>query len=84
MGCNDYYDPVRDRRDERWRANTELIKRSNCELVIYQDTYVSCKECGAMVWTGKLHDEDDLPMVRAHRQWHERLEQFENAAWRSM
>lgn len=84
MGCNDFYDPVRERSDNRWRANLDLIKRSNCEQIRHKDSYVSCKECGAMIWTGRLQDEDELPMVIAHHKWHVQTRQTGDAARHSI
>ena len=72
MGCNDYYDPSRERGDERWRDNNTLVNRSGCKRITAggADFYVVCCDCGAMVWTGDLRREDDLPFVRVHHHWH--------------
>jgi hypothetical protein len=75
MGCNDYYDPSREREDKNWRRNNELINRSNCKRfrTAGSNDYVGCCECGAMVFTGDLWQEEDLPWVRAHHHWHSLL-----------
>lgn len=71
MGCRDYYDPAYEREQKRWRENNTLINRSNCKRISGRvDEHVACCDCGAMIWTGDLFREDDLPFVRAHHHWH--------------
>ncbi len=74
MGC-DYDDPSREWRDRNWTRNNKLINASDCKRIagsIPKD-YVACCACGAMIWTGDLREERDLPFVRVHRHWHEQM-----------
>lgn len=80
MGCNDYYDPARDRENERWRTNTALLDELGFATVfvssrgLYGSAIAAlCPECSAMVWCGDLRREDDLPWARAHNEWHQQL-----------
>lgn len=73
MGC-DFIDPGRDRRDANWRSNNDLVNRSGCKRIVGKaQDYVACCHCGAMVWTGDLWEESDLPFVRVHHHWHASL-----------
>lgn len=79
MGCSDYYDPARDREDERWRINTQTLKELRFGFRFIEtgraslgDTAIAlCHTCGAMVWCGDLRRIEDLPDVSKHHQWHQ-------------
>lgn len=71
MGCDDYYDPIDDRKRKLWDQNCALIHELNF-LGPRGDVAVCCT-CSAAVLVGDIHRQDDLPHVRSHREWHDRL-----------
>lgn len=71
MGCDDYYDPSRDREDRLWRENCATIEQNNMiRHYNFGSDFAVCNECGTVVWTGELRRVDALPCVEKHRQWH--------------
>lgn len=81
MGCDDYYDPGSQRRAVNWGRNNKLVNDCGCKRIAGNVAdYVACCKCGAMVWTGSLWEEDDLPFVRVHDHWHELIgDMYESA-----
>lgn len=76
MGCDDYYDPVREREDENWHRNENTLKELGFGRVdlpssgLHDPSVGICYLCCAMVYLGDLRREKDLPAVHKHVEWH--------------
>lgn len=73
MGCDDYYDPVREREDGNWRRNENTLKELGFERINLPSSDLSvgvCHICCAMVYLGDLRRVKDLPAVHKHVEWH--------------
>lgn len=68
MGCDDYYDPARDRQ----RDNTRALMSLGFTPIRLVDTvsFGVCATCYAMVYLGDLSYVTDVSAARAHREWH--------------
>lgn len=75
MGCTDYYDPVRESEDVRRAANSRSLTELGITTPVgYRHPDMrACDTCGAVIFVGNLHQVDEMPLARLHREWHDKL-----------